>query len=487
MARKSLFNVFIKGQLPTGLLGPLGSLNRVTEPQRRNYSAASNLIIAGGIGALSATVEMGQKNIFGKKQVTLVTQSNWLSNVKPEWLHLSWGQPVKYLPPGLIAIFLKLFPQMMLESQVSFGQMKDFLTHLKELELPKAGIKCICTPMTNLIQTKSGLVLMTNNGQETLSYDNDFHLISSIKNLRHPFFGNNVPMSCFGALYSLSPSEIKNVGLIGVLGSGQNLKWALRDLKASGAQIINFLPPGEITRQEALKDPTCRAIFKIDDPHFIYTLEPNGMVLVAGIDLKTDKELKFQIHENHFYSATGLVLDKSAVGVHRDKVTFVDTSPKPEDLITYTCSDGLKKNYFLDGRGTLMPPGNLVHSIYAHMYALRELKTYPIHITQALLANRHAWEQEVRSALQKLGYHPPINYFAVLFQNINKMTTDRLPNGPEVWAVIKAEFEKKPIPGLRIEIVQDLFVKSYTKHLAKFGEQLNEDHRLGPRLSQIRK
>ena len=67
------------------------------------------------------------------------------------------------------------------------------------------------------------------------------------------------------------------------------------------------------------------------------------------------------------------------------------------------------------------------------------------------------------------------------------MTTDRLPNGPEVWAVIKAEFEKKPIPGLRIEIVQDLFVKSYTKHLAKFGEQLNEDHRLGPRLSQIRK
>ena len=139
MPRQSLFNVFRKSQLPTGLLVPLGHLNSVTGSQRRNYSVASSLIIAGGIGALSASVEIGRMKAFGKKQVILVTQPNWLSKVQPEWLHLSWGQPVKYLPPGLIAIFLKLFPQMTLESQVSFGQMKDFLTHLKELELPKAS------------------------------------------------------------------------------------------------------------------------------------------------------------------------------------------------------------------------------------------------------------------------------------------------------------------------------------------------------------
>lgn len=454
--------------------------------QVRSYHNATTLIVAGGKGMMATVIDLKQRGKLDDKEIIALLDDSWLRNVHPDWLNLQWGQPAIYLPSFLLNRFIKKFPRASQYEPMRFHHMRSLITDMYE-ELPSYGFKRFENHTLEKSFDGAGVILRPSNKKiQPIYINNNFHIMSSRRILRDQFVLRGISLRSTSVIYEYSKADIKDANQIVVFGSGQNLIWALRDLRPLGVQIINLIPKNESIRDEVINDETCRAILRVDDPDFQCITEHTGMVRISGKDCKTGKMYHSFIREDFFVSANGLQLDEVSWNrFPRDKITYIDPSPQKQNSVDQIDENGkILRKIFLDNRGTILPNGNFTHSYLEHVISFSKLIDYPIWEAGAILNNFYAWQHVVITGLASQGYFPSPEHFKPLRQKIVEMIKHRIPKGEEVWAVIEEDYIKNPIKGLSIENYRNFFYCRYVEACCKneAWNNIREEQLLVPRI-----
>lgn len=255
--RHSKFYYHLKNTNKKSLLGPwvrtiyTDSLKAYFDNHPRN-----NVLIVGGLAAVSALNSRVLKNPQFANRITLASEMPWIGNTDAAWEKAPWGQNVNYLPEFLRDIATKQLG-LPLSHDLNFGEMK--IITRQAYEFGKENYQFIDQRLQKVIQTTNEAHILTATNSDLCIPSNMVFNFARIPNSHF----KGIPVNSAGELYTLAPNYIYTP--ICIDGMGQNAIWILRDL-AGKCPIWIMISHDEKLRPD-LKEKIQAINSAIEDPN----------------------------------------------------------------------------------------------------------------------------------------------------------------------------------------------------------------------------
>lgn len=363
-----------------------------------------------------------------KKDVTIISSSSWLKNIHRDWDDQPWGQTKNYLLKYSSLIAKELYPSYPEDKPLKYKMMLDIHRGKEEL-LKEKHVKIIDNHIDYIVEEKNGLYMVVGKNKQLLVPHNNFYFVHAG---REPIGIDECAVQHFGAIYSRGKQDLKGVPLV-VVGSGLNLKWAIRDFPER--PIIHVILQGDRSLPE-LHEFLDASLYLANS---VIENEEDGTLTIRGQDLKSGKNIVRYVPATEVYSALGFELNKNRVKIDENKVIYIDVAPSVKDINNYSNLKGERSLQTKDMRGTLVPDGNLTLNSLKMFHQLGT--KYPLNDAKSVIF-MEGWKNAVIQNAKNASITIEPRFFDNLKEVIKHSFSDILPSEEQVWQVIKIIYNK---------------------------------------------